>query len=344
MRRRLNLGCALVSRPRLVLLDEPTVAVDPQSRAHIFDAVRTLRARGTTILYTTHYLEEAENLCDRIAIMDEGQIVALRDACRAAVALARDRGDRAPPARAAHHASRRSKRVEGVQKVGERRQRWSASSRRARSTCCRGCIAPCRPRPRHRPDPRHPGHARRRLPRADRKGAAGLMTRGAPAPGSRRRWPARSPGPLAAASAAEPARARMALDARRVSSRSNAIVTRQGDRKQKLTALSDAPARLPRHGRARAARGGKAPRRAKPRAETQEFLTLFRELFVRTYVQRLLLFDAPDFAYGAEKVTGDTGTGGDRDRHAGTTVRGRLHAARADPDGWRVDRHRGRGA
>jgi ABC-2 type transport system ATP-binding protein len=77
MRRRLNLGCALVSAPRLVLLDEPTVAVDPQSRAHIFDAVRKLRARGVTILYTTHYLEEAENLCDRIAIMDEGRIIAL---------------------------------------------------------------------------------------------------------------------------------------------------------------------------------------------------------------------------------------------------------------------------
>ena len=76
MRRRLNLGCALVTAPRLVLLDEPTVAVDPQSRAHIFDAVRTLQARGTTIVYTTHYLEEAEDLCDRIAIMDEGQVVA----------------------------------------------------------------------------------------------------------------------------------------------------------------------------------------------------------------------------------------------------------------------------
>jgi ABC-2 type transport system ATP-binding protein len=76
MRRRLNLGCALVSGPRLVLLDEPTVAVDPQSRAHIFDAVRALRTRGTTILYTTHQLREAEDLCDRIAIMDEGRVVA----------------------------------------------------------------------------------------------------------------------------------------------------------------------------------------------------------------------------------------------------------------------------
>jgi ABC-2 type transport system ATP-binding protein len=76
MRRRLNLGCALVSDPRLVLLDEPTAAVDPQSRANIFDAVRSLRARGTTVLYTTHYLEEVEHLCDRIAIIDEGRIVA----------------------------------------------------------------------------------------------------------------------------------------------------------------------------------------------------------------------------------------------------------------------------
>jgi ABC-2 type transport system ATP-binding protein len=77
MRRRLNLGCALVSAPRLILLDEPTVGVDPQSRAHIFQAVHRLREQGVTILYTTHYLQEAEDLCDRIAIMDEGRIDAL---------------------------------------------------------------------------------------------------------------------------------------------------------------------------------------------------------------------------------------------------------------------------
>jgi linearmycin/streptolysin S transport system ATP-binding protein len=76
MRRRLNLACTLVSRPKVVLLDEPTVGVDPQSRAHIFDAVRALRARGTTILYTTHHLQEAEDLCDRVAIMDDGRIIA----------------------------------------------------------------------------------------------------------------------------------------------------------------------------------------------------------------------------------------------------------------------------
>jgi ABC-2 type transport system ATP-binding protein len=77
MRRRLNLACALVTGPRLLLLDEPTVGVDPQSRAHIFDAVRHLRAEGMTMIYTTHYLEEAEDLCDRIAIMDEGRVVSL---------------------------------------------------------------------------------------------------------------------------------------------------------------------------------------------------------------------------------------------------------------------------
>jgi ABC-2 type transport system ATP-binding protein len=77
MRRRLNLGCALVSGPQVLLLDEPTAGVDPQSRVHIYDAVRQLRARGITIVYTTHYLAEAEHLCDRIAIMDEGRIVAL---------------------------------------------------------------------------------------------------------------------------------------------------------------------------------------------------------------------------------------------------------------------------
>jgi len=77
MRRRLNLGCALVSHPRLLLLDEPTASVDPQSRAEIYDTIRRLYAHDVTILYTTHYLEEAEELCDRIAIMDDGRVIAL---------------------------------------------------------------------------------------------------------------------------------------------------------------------------------------------------------------------------------------------------------------------------
>ncbi len=76
MKRRLNMAAGLIHRPRLVLLDEPTVGVDPQSRNRIFEMVEALRASGTTIIYTTHYMEEAERLCDSIAIIDHGQIIA----------------------------------------------------------------------------------------------------------------------------------------------------------------------------------------------------------------------------------------------------------------------------
>ncbi len=76
MKRRLNLACALVHDPKLLFLDEPTVGVDPQSRNHIFDNVEALKAKGLTILYTTHYMEEAERLCDQVAIMDQGRVLA----------------------------------------------------------------------------------------------------------------------------------------------------------------------------------------------------------------------------------------------------------------------------
>ncbi len=75
MQRRLNLACALVHDPPVLLLDEPTVGVDPQSRNHIFESIESLRKQGRTILYTTHYMEEAERLCDRVAIMDQGKIL-----------------------------------------------------------------------------------------------------------------------------------------------------------------------------------------------------------------------------------------------------------------------------
>jgi linearmycin/streptolysin S transport system ATP-binding protein len=75
MKRRLNLATGLVHEPTLLVCDEPTVGVDPQSRRHIFDAIRALRDRGTTILYTSHYMEEVEELCDRVAIMDAGAVV-----------------------------------------------------------------------------------------------------------------------------------------------------------------------------------------------------------------------------------------------------------------------------
>jgi ABC-2 type transport system ATP-binding protein len=76
MRRRLNLACGLVHRPRVLLLDEPTVGIDPQARLHILDLVRDIARRGTTVLYTTHYLHEAEDLCQSIAIIDHGRILA----------------------------------------------------------------------------------------------------------------------------------------------------------------------------------------------------------------------------------------------------------------------------
>jgi linearmycin/streptolysin S transport system ATP-binding protein len=77
MKRRLNLAAALVHSPGVLLLDEPTAGVDPQSREHIFEIVRRLREAGTAILYTTHYLEEAEALCDRLGIMSRGKLVAM---------------------------------------------------------------------------------------------------------------------------------------------------------------------------------------------------------------------------------------------------------------------------
>jgi len=77
MQRRLNLACSLIHEPRLLLLDEPTAGVDPQSRENLFQVIRHLASAGTTIVYTTHYIEEAERLCDRIAILDEGRIAAV---------------------------------------------------------------------------------------------------------------------------------------------------------------------------------------------------------------------------------------------------------------------------
>ena len=76
MKRRLNLAAGLVHEPELLILDEPTVGVDPQSRNHIFESVKRLHAAGTTIIYTSHYMEEVEALCDRVAIIDHGKIIA----------------------------------------------------------------------------------------------------------------------------------------------------------------------------------------------------------------------------------------------------------------------------
>ena len=74
--RRLNIACGIAHKPKLIFLDEPTVAVDPQSRNNILSGIKKLGREGTTIIYTTHYMEEAEMLCDRIIILDKGKIIA----------------------------------------------------------------------------------------------------------------------------------------------------------------------------------------------------------------------------------------------------------------------------
>lgn len=76
MKRRLNMACAIAHSPRLIVMDEPTVGIDPQSRNHILESVKKLNEEGATIIYTSHYMEEIEELCDDISIMDNGEIIA----------------------------------------------------------------------------------------------------------------------------------------------------------------------------------------------------------------------------------------------------------------------------
>ncbi|MEN8906671.1 MAG: ABC transporter ATP-binding protein [Clostridiales bacterium] len=76
MKRRLNIACAIVHQPKLIIMDEPTVGIDPQSRKHILNSVKILNERGATVIYTSHYMEEVEELCSYITIMDNGKIIA----------------------------------------------------------------------------------------------------------------------------------------------------------------------------------------------------------------------------------------------------------------------------
>ena len=104
MKRRLNIACALLHRPAVLLLDEPTVGVDPQSRNAIFETLEHLRAAGHTLVYTTHYMEEVERLCDRVVIIDHGRVLASDTIARliaAAPAASRLRLEYDPPPDAA---------------------------------------------------------------------------------------------------------------------------------------------------------------------------------------------------------------------------------------------------
>jgi ABC-2 type transport system ATP-binding protein len=78
MKRRLNIACAIVHHPKVIIMDEPTVGIDPQSRNHILESVRKLNKMGSTVIYTSHYMEEVEALCTRIAIMDHGRLMLLK--------------------------------------------------------------------------------------------------------------------------------------------------------------------------------------------------------------------------------------------------------------------------
>lgn len=93
MKRRLNLAIGVIHHPQLLLLDEPTVGVDPQSRNHLFESLLALKRSGMTMLYTTHYMEEAQRLCDRIAIMNQGKIVAIGTAHELAVSIGDSNAD-----------------------------------------------------------------------------------------------------------------------------------------------------------------------------------------------------------------------------------------------------------
>jgi len=75
MKRRLNIACSIAHSPKLLIMDEPTVGIDPQSRNYIMEAIKTLNQRGTTVIYVSHYMEEIESLCDHIIIMDHGKIL-----------------------------------------------------------------------------------------------------------------------------------------------------------------------------------------------------------------------------------------------------------------------------
>jgi ABC-2 type transport system ATP-binding protein len=76
MKRRLNIACAIAHRPKLIIMDEPTVGIDPQSRNHILQSVRKLNSLGCTIIYTSHYMEEVEEICTKVGIIDHGKVIA----------------------------------------------------------------------------------------------------------------------------------------------------------------------------------------------------------------------------------------------------------------------------
>ncbi len=140
MKRRLNLAVAVVHRPQLLLLDEPTTGVDPQSRNHIFERVKALNAAGLTVVYTSHYMEEVQTLCTRIAILDGGELRAcdtLPNLLRRFDAVARVRLPTVPPGLVERVAAAAGGEAGRKPPTGA----WKSSPRTS-PRCCRSCSPP----------------------------------------------------------------------------------------------------------------------------------------------------------------------------------------------------------
>ena len=130
-KQRLAVACALVGDPELLFLDEPTTGLDPQSRRQLWDIIRGFRDRGRTVLLTTHYMDEAERLCDRVAVVDHGKVIALGTPARA---------DRPAGRRARHRVRLRRGRSRPLP-AGRLRRRCPACCRRARRTAWSACAS-----------------------------------------------------------------------------------------------------------------------------------------------------------------------------------------------------------
>jgi len=117
MQRRLNIACSLVHKPKFLIMDEPTVAIDPQSRNHILESVKKIAARGTTVLYTSHYMEEVQAICTRIAVMDEGRVIAEGTADELIKQIQKDETVRITPVSASNILTNELTAVAGVKSV-----------------------------------------------------------------------------------------------------------------------------------------------------------------------------------------------------------------------------------
>ncbi|MGZ6550903.1 MAG: ABC transporter ATP-binding protein, partial [Tumebacillaceae bacterium] len=117
MKRRINIGAALMHRPELLIMDEPTVGIDPQSRNHILETVKTLNQEGMTVIYTSHYMEEVEYLCDRVAIIDHGQLIASGTKTELCNRLTNGASIRLTVAQVSPEQVRQVEKLDGVQQV-----------------------------------------------------------------------------------------------------------------------------------------------------------------------------------------------------------------------------------